>query len=313
MLRHIFVLVLIFLLPACAQDKQEKERSTYVLGSGDQVLVRVLDMDEIGRDPYQIDIRGNISLPMAGRIQAKGLTIEQLEDKIAERLKTVIKNPQVTVNVQEVRSQPVSVLGAVKQPGVYQLRGQMTLLESLSMAQGLREDAGYAVRIARQKDWGKIPLENATEDETGQYWVAEVSVKEIMEARSPEKNISLKPHDVVTVPKGELVYVMGAVKKSGGFVLGEREKVTALQALSMAEGFAQFSKETDAKILRKSNDPEKRLEIPVNLTKVLKGEIKDVPMESNDILYVPISGAKRVMAKTVDTAIAMGTAAIWRR
>ncbi len=295
-------------------QQAEVEKSTYTLGPGDLIVVQVLDMEELGRDPYPIDMRGNISLPVAGRIHASGLTVEQLEETIAQRLKSALKDPQVTVGLREMRSQPVSVLGSLKNPGVYQVQGNKTLLEMLSMAGGLSPEAGYSVRIARQKAWGQIPLPGAALDETGQFWTAEIGVKEIMDAISPEKNIQVKPNDVITVPRGQMVYVMGAVKKSGGFVLGEREKTTALEALSMAEGTASFSKEGDARILRKTSDPNKRLEIPVNLAKVLKGQSKDVPMEADDILYVPMSKGKRALGRSAEAAITVGTGlAIYRR
>lgn len=308
-------ILLLLLCSAVLWGQQESdERSTYVLGPGDQILVRVLDMEEMSKEAFQIDMRGNINLPMVGRIQAKGMTVEQLEEAIAARLKSYIKQPDVSVTLHEMRSQPVSVLGSVRNPGVHQLQGQKSLLEVLSLAGGLQPEAGYSVRIARRKEWGPIPLPGARLDESGQYWVAEVGVKEIMEARSPEKNIPVKPQDVVTVPKGQMVYVMGAVKKSGGFVLGEKEKTTVLEALSMAEGCDNFAKRSGAKILRKTDNPDKRLEIALDLSKILDGKQRDVLMEQDDILFVPISGTKKVMARSAEAAIGIGTGlAIYRR
>ncbi len=305
------------LLLCCALvwgQQADNPQSTYVLGPGDQLVVRVLDMEEMSKDTFQIDMRGNLNLPMTGRIHAKGMTVEQLEAAIAERLKVYIKQPDVSVTLHEMRSQPVSVLGSVRTPGVHQLQGQKSLLEVLSLAGGLQPDAGYSVRIAREKAWGPIPLAGAKLDETGQYWIAEVGVKEIMEARAPEKNIAVKPHDVVTVPKGQMVYVMGAVKKSGGFVLGEKEKTTVLEALSMAEGFDSFAKRSGAKIMRKTENPEQRLEIALDLGKILEGKQKDVTMEQDDILFVPLSGARKAMARSAEAAIGIGTGlAIYRR
>jgi len=218
------------------------------------------------------------------------------------------------VSLTEMRSQPISILGSVTKPGVHQLQGEKTLLEVISLAEGLRPDAGYSIRIARKKEWGKIPLVDVKEDASGQFWVAEVGVKEIMEARSPEKNIQVKPNDVITVPKGELVYVMGAVKKSGGFVLGEREQVTVLQALSMAEGMDTYAKLNQSKILRKTDDPERRLEIVVDLKKILEGGAKDIQMVQDDILFVPVSGKKKAFMRTIEAGINLGTGvAIYRR
>ncbi len=285
----------------------EHARSTYVLGPGDQILVRVLDLEEMGKEPYQIDMRGNVNLPMAGRIHASGLTVEELEQEIGGRLKKFLKTPEVSVGLSEMRSQPVSVLGEVKNPGVLQLQGEKTLLEVVSMAGGLNPAAGHSIRITRKKEWGEIPLPGAREDETGQYFVAEVGVKEILEARAPEKNILVKPNDVITVPKGELVYVMGAVKKSGGFVLGDRENVTVLQALSMAEGMDSYAEVGHAKILRRTSNPERRQEIALNLKRILEGKDHDVEMQSDDILFVPVSGGKKALARTAEAGLAIGT------
>jgi polysaccharide export outer membrane protein len=292
---------------AIAPTAGEQARSTYVLGPGDQILVRVMDLEEMGKEPYQIDMRGNVNLPMAGRIHASGLAVEELEREIGGRLQKYLKSPEVTVALSEMRSQPVSVLGEVKTPGVHQLQGEKTLLEVVSQAGGLNPTAGHAIRITRRKEWGPIPLPGAHEDETGQYYVAEVGVKEIMEARAPEKNILVKPNDVITVPKGELVYVMGAVKKSGGFVLGDRETVTVLQALSMAEGMDSYAQSGHAKILRRTSDPEKRQEIALNLKRIIEGRDHDVEMQSDDILFVPLSGGKKALARTAEAALSIGT------
>lgn len=294
------------------QAAEDPTRSTYVFGPGDQILVRVLDMDEMGKDPYQIDMRGNVSLPMAGRVHAGGLTPEGLENAIADKLKKFLKNPEVSVTLQEMRSQPVSVLGEVKSPGVYQLRGEKTLLEVVSLAGGMNVEAGYSIRIARKKEWGTIPLPGSHADESGQYYVAEVGVKDLMEARSPEKNILVKPNDVVTVPKGELVYVLGAVKKSGGFVLGLHERTSVLQALSMAEGLESSAKTRSAKILRKTGDEDQRMEIAVNLNKILSGGSPDVPLQSDDILFIPVNGVKRALIRTGELSVGLGAAAIYR-
>ncbi|MBA3974106.1 MAG: hypothetical protein C0504_07810 [Candidatus Solibacter sp.] len=307
------VAMLLLFAPLPGKGAGSDEPRSYVLGPGDVIQVSVLDMDEIGKYPNRIDLRGFINLPVVGRVEAAGLTADQLEAKIAERLKSELKAPDVTVSITEMRSQPVSVLGAVTKPGVQQVQGRKTLMEVISQAEGLRPDAGYAIRIARMKEWGALPLEGVKEDETGAFWVAEVGVSEILGGGSPAKNIQVKPNDVITVPKGRLVYVMGAVKKSGGFVLGEKEQVTVLEALSMAEGTAAFAKQSQVKILRRTADPEKRAEIALNVGRILDGKDKDVPLEAEDILYVPVSGGKRALARGAEAAISVGSGiAIWR-
>ncbi len=281
--------------------------STYALGPGDQVSVSVLDLDEMGKDPYRIDLGGNLHLPLAGSISVTGLSVEQTADAIRDRLGAYLRNPDVTVSLLEMRSQPVSVLGEVRSPGVIQLMGQKSLFEILSLAGGLSPDAGYAIRITREKQWGEIPLPGAKLDEKGEFWIAEVNVKDIMNGTSPEKNIPIKPRDVITVPKGVMVYVLGAVKKSGGFVLGEREKVTVLQALALAEGLDRFASTGNTKIVRKTSDANNPIEIHLDLKKLLQGKAKDVQLTSDDILFVPVSGARQAAARTLEAGITVGT------
>ena len=106
----------------------------------------------------------------------------------------------------------------------------------LSLAGGLRVDAGYSVKVTRNLKWGRIPLPDAQDDSTGQFSVASVSVKSIMNGSNPAENIIIKPEDTITVPKADLIYVIGSVKKPGGYVMGQDQTVSALQILSLAEG-----------------------------------------------------------------------------
>lgn len=296
-----------------SNDAVEQDPSTYVLGPGDELTVSAVDVQEFAKEPYRIALDGTLTLPLTGSIPATGLTMDQISAAIRERLSRYVKSPDVTVNLLEMRSQPVSVLGEVRNPGVVQLMGQKTLFEVLSLAGGLNPDAGTTIRITREKKWGTIPLADASSDDSGQFWVAEVGVKEVLEGSSPEKNISIKPNDVITVPKGEIVYVLGAVKKSGGFVLGSRDRVTILQALAMAEGLDHFADTSKAKIVRKTNASAKPLEIRVDVGKLLHGKAADIALADNDILFVPVSGTKEAVSRTVEAGFNIGTGiAIWR-
>lgn len=286
----------------------------YVIGPGDQLVLRAIDIEEINEKPLIVNGRGFVKLPLAGRIRAEGLTPRQLERELMERLKEFVRDPDVVVSVAEYRSQPVSVLGAVASPGVHQLQGRKTLFEILSMAGGLRQDAGNSIKITRRKQWGSIPLPNAADDSTGQFSVAQVSVKSVMEARHPEENILICPNDVISVPKAEMVYVIGAVKRAGGFVLNERETVTLLQVLSMAEGLERTASAKHAKILRPVAGSAIRAEIPVDLSKVMAGQSADIGLRADDILFVPTSAAKSATLRTIEAAVQIGTGfAIWRR
>ncbi|MBL8210408.1 MAG: polysaccharide biosynthesis/export family protein [Bryobacterales bacterium] len=305
------LLTALCLLPLAAQD----QTTTYILGPEDTISVAVQDLEELkDLKPVRIDLRGFINIPVAGRVKASGLTVEQLEASLRKQFLSVLQEPEVTVTVTEFRSQPVSILGAVRTPGVHQVHGRKTLYEILSLAGGLNPDAGNSIRISRKKAAGVLPLSRVVLDPSGDYQVADLSVKDVMTARNPQDNIEILPYDVISVPKGELVYVIGAVKKSGGFLLSEREKVSVLQALTMAEGLDRLAATKNAKILRQTEASEQRKEIGVNLKEILEGRAQDVAMLPNDILFVPNSAAKSAGMRTLEAAIQIGTGvAIFRR
>jgi polysaccharide export outer membrane protein len=299
---------------AAWQAQTPAPRASYALGPDDQLIIRALEAEEISEKPVRIDLSGYIRLPLVGRVKAAGLTVEQLEAEIAGRLKEFIKEPQVAVSITEFRSQPVSVIGAVKEPGVHQLQGRKTLIEMLSLAGGLSEDAGNVAKITRRLEFGRIPLPGAADDPTGQYSVAQVELRSVMEARNPQENVLIQPFDVISVPRAELVYVIGQVKKAGGFVLRERETMSVLQALSLAEGLDRVSAPQAAKILRQTPDGGQRTEIAVNVKKILEGKAGDVALQPQDILFIPASAAKAASLRAAEAAIQITTGMIiWRR
>jgi len=313
------VLVILVIPVACAAAWQAKESADqsvaeYVLGPDDQILIRALDPEEISGKNVLIETNGYISLPMVGRVRASGLTISQLEAEIVSRLKEYIREPQVSVSIAEFGSQPVSVVGAVGNPGIIQLRGHKTLLDVISQAGGLKNEAGNSITITRRKENGPIPLPLAMPDSSGEFSVAEVSTKSILEGRNPLENIQIRPRDVITVPRAELIYVVGAVRRPGGFALNEREHISVLQALSLAEGLDRVASAGNARILHSSDGGATRTETSVDLNKILAGKTEDVPLLANDVLFIPNSMAKNATLRGIEAAIQIGTGiVIWRR
>jgi len=286
----------------------------YVLGPGDQIIVRAINVEEITDKPVLIDMGGYIRLAVIGRVRVTGMTISQVETELAQRLRSYVLHPDVSVSVAEFHSQPVSVIGSVRTPGVLQVQGRKTLVEMLSLAGGLDATAGNTLKITRRLEQGRIPLAGASDDPSGQYSVAEVSLKSILEARNPEENILVKPNDVISVPRADTVYVIGQVRKAGGFVLNDREKVTVLQALAMAGDLDGSARSQESKILRRVPDGSSRAEIPVDLRSIRLGKAPDVPMQSDDILFVPSSAPKKAALRAIEAAVQMGTGVvIWRR
>jgi len=288
--------------------------STYVLGPEDVVQFYGVDAEEIVNRPYRIGPDGQISLPLVGRLQVGGLTVRELEEAVNGRLKSIIRDPRLVAHIFEFHSQPISVVGAVNQSGTQQLQGRRSLLEMISQAGGLRQDAGYSIRITRRIEWGDLPLPGARVDATGKFSVGEVYIKELISAQRPADNIQILPDDVITVPKAELVYVLGDVRRSGGYVLAERQTMSVVEAVAMAEGLERSAKASNSRILRVIPGQTPRREIPIDIKAILAGKAEDVSLQPGDILFVPSSVSKMIGMRTSEAIIQAVTGiAIWRR
>jgi polysaccharide export outer membrane protein len=283
------------------------------LGPGDVIQIHAVEAEDMSDKPIRISSDGYINLPTVGRLKAADRTAEDLQAEIVTRLKRLILNPDVSVTVVETHSHPISVVGAVKTPGVFELQGRRTLLEIMSLAGGPRDDAGYTARITRQVEFGPLPLASASVDLSGQFSVAEVNLQNIMDARDPTGNIAMMPNDVISVPRAQMVYVIGDVLKPGGIALGDQKTVTVLQAIAIVSGLGKTAKATEAKILRVTPGSTTRMEVAINLKTILAGKTNDVALQPEDILYVPTSLKKDIALRTLETLGSSGvTSMIYR-
>jgi polysaccharide export outer membrane protein len=301
--------------PLKAQDSYPAYSAAgpYVLGPGDLITVWALGADEMSGKAYAVPPGGVVDFPLAGRIRAAGRTPDQLKAELIEKMKTYVRQPEVSVSITEFRSQPVSVLGSVKQPGVHQLQGGKSLLEVISLAGGLAPDASNTAVITRRSEWGKIPVPDATQDASGKFSIARINLNQLAEAKDPQNNIQICPNDVIEVPRARLVYVMGQVTKPGGYVLNADETVSALQALSMAGGPSQFGSLKNARILRPVQGSTERQQIAVNLSNVMEGKSSDSVLKPDDILYVPGNLGKNASLRALEAGLQIGTGLIiWR-
>jgi len=269
----------------------------YPLGAGDLIKVDVFDIPELSQQ-IRIDPGGYITMPLIPhRIQSAGLTPSQLESKIADLLKSMglVSHPQVTVFVVQRLSQPITVIGAVEHPMIYQAVRPTTLLEVLSAAGGLSDTAADYLTVSRMK-------KNGTPDER------RVSLRDLIDRGDPQANISVRGGDVVTIPKAGIVYVVGAVAHPGGFVIqNDTGQMTALKALALAGGTESTARSKDAVIIRKEGLTAKKQEIRVNLKKILSQKAQDVQLRPNDILFVPDSAGKKALTKAAEAALSVTT------
>jgi polysaccharide biosynthesis/export protein len=288
----------------------------YVIGSGDLLAIEVFDVPELSKE-VRITETGYFSLPLLPtKVRAAGLTTAQLQDKLEELLQTngLISMPQVTVILKEQHSQPITVIGAVKSAMVIQAIRQTTLLEVLSQAGGVLDDAGNVVIVTRAPA-KPLALENADEKTADlpanpppPPQIFTINLTDLLETGDSRFNIPILGGDVVSVPHAGIIYVVGAVNKPGGFVMqNDRDKMTTLKAVSLAGGTILTAKTKDAVILRKTPGTDKRQELTVNLDSVMKLKTEDAGLQAGDILFIPDSSGKRAWRRAGDIGLALTT------
>ena len=276
----------------------------YILGPEDVINIEVFNLPELSKT-VRVANDGTVTLPLIGRVQAAGLTTEQLRKELADKWgENYLQDPQVTVFVSEFKAKPVSVIGAVEKPGLYPLTGRRTLIEMLSMAGGFGKRAtsaaGRTVLITRKSGFGDLqPVDGMHVRGPDQI---EIDLNRLLYTKDEALNIEMKPLDIISVSKAEVVYVTGAVRRPGGFVLEDRPTMTVLQAIAMAEGFTPTSAKKSARILRTNQDGSKT-EVPINLSKILSGKGQDTTLAANDILFVPDSTKKIVGQRALDASV----------
>jgi polysaccharide biosynthesis/export protein len=292
------------------------------VGSGDTLHVDVFDVPELSRD-LRVSETGDVSYPLIpGRIHASGLTPYQLEQKLSELLieNGLVTHPQVSVFVKEQNSQPVSIVGAVVKPGVIQIIRPTTLLELLADSGGIQDDAGSYVIVTRRtapqevKEEASIataepPPVTPVDELTQPSQIITIRLQDLLESGNPIYNIAVYGGDVVSVPRAGIVYVTGAgVAQPGGYVLQSHgEQLTVMKAVALAHGLTGFSKSDDAVIMRRNPITGQSDIIPVRIKQIEKHKLDDMAMKSNDILYVPDSLGKKILARGAEAAVSTGT------
>lgn len=299
----------------------------YVIGRGDVLGVEVFDVPELTRE-VRVSQSGTIGLPLIPvRLRVAGLTEVQTQQKIAEVLEAdgLVAHPDVIVSVKERRSKPITIVGAVAKPMVYQADHPVTLLEALAEAGGISSDAGDTVIVSRP-----VPDSFAGEDEPSAENPAAapasaaaeppplnttitVNLNELLENGDLKDNIPLQAGDVVSIPHAGIVYVLGAVGRPGGFVVSnDRMQLSALKVLALAGGMKGTAKSDKAVIIRRDSQGQQQ-EVPIDLKRVLDRKTEDVRLQPSDILFVPDNTAKAVLYKAAQIGLGVGTAvAIFR-
>lgn len=281
----------------------------YVVAPDDVLDVYIIEVPELSRT-YRVEPDGTLKFPfIKPPVPAAGMTLEQLSAELAKGLKDAgaVSRALVTVSVKETRFSTAAITGAVNKPTVYPVFGYVRLLDLLSEAGGLTDSAGSMVQITRG--------EAARRAAPGQPESLTISLSKLFTSTDQRNNVAIYPGDTVTVPMADVIYVVGAVKKSGGFALSAtRESVSVLQALALAEDLKSTASKSQAMIIRRGQNNAGRQEIALDLNKILQGKSPDVVMQPNDILFVPESAGKKAFHRGAEAALQMATGiAVWRR
>jgi polysaccharide export outer membrane protein len=273
----------------------------YRIGPDDLLDVNVFEIDVLDAE-VRVSGAGYINLPLVGPVEAAGLTEVELSGKIAEALRqNYVRDPQVTVFVREYASQPVSIVGPVTQPGIYQIQGQKRLLDMLAMAGGLREDAGASIMIFRN-----VAPQAASEAGPAAQPLTVINIEDLTERGNTALNVPVYAGDTINVLQAGVVTVAGEVNSPGMYVLRNGRSLTVAEALARGGGPTPDAKLSASYLVRVHVDGAHE-EIPVDIEKVYDGEAEDVAMLPNDILFVESSTAKPALRRALDAAIAVAS------
>jgi polysaccharide export outer membrane protein len=286
---------------AAAAMLSSNASSDYRLGPEDLLEITLFNIPEAlnverGVTPRTVTVRvthqGQISLPLIGEIDVKGLTVLGLEKKLRQVYDKYIYNPQVGVLIREFR-QRASVIGAVQKPGVFELTGPKTVIEVLAMAGGVTEKAGSQVHIYRQ---------GARERETHVIDLAVLAnnIGLINANNAAMVNMPVQPGDMINVPEAGMFFVDGAVRKPGSYPLGRRYSLT--QALATAGGIDSELNSNDISIFRRQRPGEVQT-IALDLSDVVSGNIPDPQILPDDVIIVPTSTVKFIVKRFIGTLV----------
>jgi len=267
--------------------------------------MNVFDVPEMSHFDAQVANDGTISVPLIGSVRAAGLTQRQLREALTEKLgEKYLNDPQVTIFIKSFASRPVSVLGSVAKPGRYYLTGRRNLMDVLAMAGGLASigaAAGKYVYIERQDGFQDLPQVDGIV-QTAPDKVS-IELHKLLYSQDSSLNIEIHPFDEVTVSRAGIVYLVGAFNRPGGYVLDNKDSMTALEAVAMAQGIGANARTSQAKIIHRSFAGTITSEVPIDLKKLMRGKIPDVTLADNDIFFVPNSGAKGVAKGTIGNVV----------
>lgn len=259
------------------------------IGLGDLLEVSVYGVPELTQK-VRVSSAGDIYLPLIDYVHVVNLTPDEAQAIIEKKLSDggFVRNPHVSVFVSDYVSQSVTLLGEVAKPGTYSIVGDRRLLDVISAAGGPTDKAGKAVTIVHREHPDTPEILDLSRSAQG----------------SPV-NPALEPGDTIIVSKAGVVYVVGEVNKPSGFLM-ENGSLTVLKAIALAGGTTHTAALNNAKIIRKT--PGGMEETPIPLKKILAAKAPDLPMQPEDVLFVPGSASKSAAARGLEAVLQAATA-----
>jgi polysaccharide export outer membrane protein len=256
------------------QEVQKAVVNDYKIGPNDLLEIRVFELPDLNLT-VRVSEDGSITFSLLGRIEVAGYTAYGLEQKLATVLteKYVPGGAHVSVFIREY--QKISVIGAVGQPGMYELVGPTTLLQAIAQAGGLTALATDEVYVYRKEADGKQTIITIDLDD--------------LNSGNRDLNIDLKPKDVISIPIDQTlnVFVYGEVRNPGAIPYLRSKKITLLQAIAQAGGTTEWAKRSKVVVKRKDRATGKEMKINVNLKKMIEGKVADIVLEEGDVVIVP--------------------------
>ncbi len=302
---------LLLLLTLCAPLIQSQVRGTpnaeaafnlpaQKIGPRDLLVVQVYGSPELSRS-VRVGADGTLRIPMVKqRINAEGMMPNDLETALAKALEEegLIVEPFVTVNVAEYSSRPISVAGSVKEPLTFQASAPVTLLEAITRAGGLTQQAGSEILVSKMQ---------VGSDGLSTSLMQRVSVKSLIDGSDPEANLKLTGGEEVRVPEAGKVFVVGNVKRPGAFAVEDGAETSVLKMLAMAEGLSPNAGK-QAFIYRREASGSKN-EIPIELSKIMDRKAPDATLMANDVLYIPDNRNRRLGLAVLEKILIFGSTA----
>lgn len=260
------------------------------LMAGDLVQVTVVQTPELAT-VARLDSEGRLNMPAAGLVPLAGLTQHQAEQVLDQRLRqTYLLHPQVQLLVKEYADAPVTVLGAVRHPGVYSVRWRRDLLSVVAQAGGWLQESGDTILVTRR-------------DGNGAEQTLRWNLDDVERAGAPG-NPLLEPGDVVRVVPAASVYIGGEVHKPGQYAM-PTSGLTLLEALTLAGGARTEGVRARTRIVHSDEIGHRSVQV-VDAGRIMQGRAADLPLRPYDLVYVPSSASRTTLVRGMETAVAAG-------